>query len=170
MQPADGRCRLVSVESDRLSTRRLALPTSLSCPVPSSSAARASPVYDITSRESFENIQHWLKEIDIYSTNDDCVKLLIGNKIDEAGSRTVSKKEGSAFARENNMLFIEASAKTQDGINQAFDEVIQKILDSPALLVNEQDGSTSKSSSSSTMRLDRDQRQPGGGSCGGFCA
>ena len=83
----------------------------------------------------------------------------------------MSKKEGSAFARENNMLFIEASAKTQDGINQAFEEVIQKILDSPALLVNEKDGSTGAAgSSSTTMRLDQNQGQKPGGSCGGFCA
>lgn len=130
-------------------------------------------VYDITNRESFENIQHWLREIEIYSTNEDCVKLLIGNKIDDAANRTVSKKEGSAFAREHNMLFIEASAKTQDGINQAFEEVLQKILESPALLENEKDGTSGGSSSgaSATMRLDRDNgQQRQGGSCGGFCA
>lgn len=131
----------------------------------------ASSVYDITNRESFENIQHWLKEIDIYSTNDECVKLLIANKIDDGANRTVSKKEGLAFARENNMLFIEASAKTQDGINQAFDEVIQKILDVPALLVDENNAAGSGSSSSSgAMRLERDDGQQRGGSCGGFCA
>lgn len=111
-----------------------------------------------------------LKEIDIYSTNEDCVKLLIANKIDEAASRTVSKKEGLAFARENNMLFIEASAKTTDGVNQAFDEVMQKILDVPSLLVDEKDGSGA-SSSSASMRLDSNQNeQQRGGSCGGFCA
>jgi hypothetical protein len=39
-------------------------------------------VYDVTSRESFDNIKDWLKEIDIYSTNEDAVKMLIGNKVD----------------------------------------------------------------------------------------
>ena len=131
-------------------------------------------VYDITNRESFENIQHWLKEIDIYSTNEECVKLLIGNKSDEAPNRTVSKKEGLAFARENNMLFIEASAKTQDGINQAFDEVLQKILDVPSLLADDNNskagGSGGSSSGSVSMRLDDDGQRGAGGSCGGFCA
>ena len=134
-------------------------------------------MYDITSRESFENIQHWLKEIDIYSTNEECVKLLVANKIDESANRTVSKKEGVAFARENNMLFIEASAKTQDGIAQAFDELVQKILDQPALLVDENNSGGGSSGSganggSATMRLDRDAAHGGGGggSCGGFCA
>jgi len=134
------------------------------------------PVYDITARESFENLQHWLSEVDIYSTNEACVKLLVANKIDEAASRTVSKKEGMQFAREHNMLFIEASAKTQDGIAQAFDELMQKILDVPALLADEgaqgSGGAGGAGSGSSSMRLDRDsdQHRHGGGSCGGFCA
>jgi Ras-related protein Rab-18 len=130
-------------------------------------------VYDITARDSFENLQHWLSEVDVYSTNESCVKMLIANKSDQAASRTVSKKEGQAFAREHNMLFIEASAKTQDGIQQAFDELLQKILDVPALLEEEGSAGAGSGSGSASMRLDRDAGQPragGGGSCGGFCA
>jgi len=95
-------------------------------------------VYSITDRESFVNLSHWLKEVDIYSTNDAAIKLLIGNKSDCSDSeRAVSKDEGRAFAKERGMLFIEASAKTQEGVAQAFDELIQKILDVPALLEGE---------------------------------
>jgi len=126
--------------------------------------------YDITSRDSFENLQHWLNEIDIYSTNESCVKMLVGNKCDLAAERQVSKKEGASFAREKHMLFIEASAKTKDGIQQTFDELIQKVLDSPEL---SEDGSSSSSgmsgggNGSSSMRLDRDNQQyQGGGCCG----
>lgn len=39
-------------------------------------------VYDVTSHQSFENVQNWLKEVDIYSTNESAVKMLVGNKID----------------------------------------------------------------------------------------
>ena len=92
-------------------------------------------VYSVTDRESFTNLPHWLKEIDIYSTNDDAVLLLIGNKSDTPDEqRQVSKDEGRAFAREKGMLFIEASAKTAEGVGQAFDELIQKIVDVPSLL------------------------------------
>jgi len=44
--------------------------------------ATFAPVYDVTSRESFLNVQEWLKEIDIYSTNEDAIKLLVANKVD----------------------------------------------------------------------------------------
>merc|ERR1711977_10240 len=68
-------------------------------------------VYDVGSRESFEALQHtWLKEVSLYCTYPDAVKLLIGNKIDcGEEQRRVSKEEGDAFARENATLFIECS-------------------------------------------------------------
>lgn len=40
-------------------------------------------VYDVTRAETFENVQEWLKEVDIYSTHEDAVKMLIANKIDQ---------------------------------------------------------------------------------------
>lgn len=40
-------------------------------------------VYDVTRRESFTNLSDvWAKEIELYSTNQDCVKMLVGNKVD----------------------------------------------------------------------------------------
>jgi Ras-related protein Rab-18 len=94
-------------------------------------------VYDITDRKSFENVKEWLAEVDIYSTHDNVVKMLVGNKIDKESERVVSKEEGMAFARSNAMLFIESSAKTEEGVQQAFEELIQKILESPNLLEGE---------------------------------
>ena len=45
--------------------------------------------------------------------------MLVGNKIDKeaevGGKRKVSKEEGLQFAREEGMLYIEASAKTSEG-------------------------------------------------------
>lgn len=40
-------------------------------------------VYDVTRRESFTNLSDvWAKEVELYSTNQDCVKMLVGNKVD----------------------------------------------------------------------------------------
>ncbi len=41
-------------------------------------------MYDTTCHKSFENVVSWLKEVDVYSTNEDAVKMLVGNKIDKA--------------------------------------------------------------------------------------
>ena len=112
-------------------------------------------VYSITDRESFTNLSHWLQEIDIYSTNEDAVKLLIGNKSDNEAERVVSKDEARAFARDRGMLFIEASAKTQEGVSQAFDELIQKIVDVPSLIQNDETkgNAAGGSNKSSTVKM-----------------
>ena len=41
-------------------------------------------VYDVTRRETFTNLSEvWAKEVDLYSTNQDCIKMLVGNKVDK---------------------------------------------------------------------------------------
>jgi Ras-related protein Rab-18 len=93
-------------------------------------------VYDVTRRDSFENLEQWLKEVMLYSPNngEGVVKLLVGNKIDL--ERQVPREEAEAWARSQGMLFLEASAKTKTGIKQCFMEVVHKILEDPDLLVN----------------------------------
>ena len=118
-------------------------------------------VYSVTDRESFTNLPHWLKEIDIYSTNDDAVLLLIGNKSDVSDDqRQVSKDEGRAFAREKGMLFIEASAKTAEGVGQAFDELIQKIVDVPSLLQGDEQKGGGKGAVKVEKQDDEDEDRP----------
>lgn len=47
--------------------------------------------------------------------------------------RAVSREEGLQFARRNSMLFIEASAKSKEGVQCAFEELVQKIVQTPGL-------------------------------------
>ncbi|KAF5444642.1 hypothetical protein F2P56_033761 [Juglans regia] len=92
-------------------------------------------MYDVTRRETFTNLSDiWAKEIDLYSTNQDCIKMLVGNKVDKEGERVVSKKEGIDFAREYGCLFLECSAATRVNVEQCFEELVLKILETPSLL------------------------------------
>ncbi|XP_022774741.1 ras-related protein RABC1-like isoform X1 [Durio zibethinus] len=92
-------------------------------------------VYDVTRRDTFTNLSEvWAKEIELYSTNQDCIKMLVGNKVDKESERVVTKKEGVNFAREYGCLFLECSAKTRVNVQQCFEELVLKILDTPSLL------------------------------------
>lgn len=83
-------------------------------------------VYDVTSQASFQKLENWLNELDTYSTKSNIVKMIVGNKIDRDG-REVTKEEGMKFARRHATLFIESSAKTKDGVQCAFEELVQKV-------------------------------------------
>ncbi|KAA8516593.1 hypothetical protein F0562_016901 [Nyssa sinensis] len=97
-------------------------------------------VYDVTRRETFTNLSDvWAKEVDLYSTNLNCVKMLVGNKVDRESERVVSKEEGIALAKEHGCLFLECSAKTRENVEQCFVELALKIMEVPSLL---EEGST----------------------------
>ncbi|KAL3581355.1 hypothetical protein D5086_015687 [Populus alba] len=94
-------------------------------------------VYDVTRRETFENLSDiWAKEVELYSTNHDCIKILVGNKVDRDSERAVSREEGMALAQQHKCSFFECSAKTSENVLQCFKELTLKILEVPSLLEN----------------------------------
>jgi Ras-related protein Rab-2A len=91
-------------------------------------AAGALLVYDITRRESFTHLGRWLAEAQQYA-NRDITITLVGNKADLEHRRAVLKSEGEQFARENGLTFMEASAKTADGVDPAFLQTAELVYD-----------------------------------------
>ena len=67
-------------------------------------------VYDITNKESFQNIRKWIahasENVDLAQTS----MILLGNKVDLEQQRQVGREEAADFARQNSMLFFETSA------------------------------------------------------------
>lgn len=75
-------------------------------------------VYDISNRETFENVKSWIEDCK-ENSSENIYMVLIGNKMDLEDKRVVSYDEGEKFAKENNMPFIETSAKTGENIEKA---------------------------------------------------
>lgn len=97
-------------------------------------AAGALMVYDVTRRSTYNHLSSWLTDARNL-TNPNTVIFLIGNKCDLEAQRDVTFEEARQFAEENGLMFVEASAKTGDGVEEAFLETARKIYQ------NIQDGS-----------------------------
>ena len=76
-------------------------------------------VYDITNKDSFDNIKNWLNEIHNQSPKNVLI-VLIGNKIDLDDRRLITFDEGNEFAIKNGLIFMETSAKTGEGVEEIF--------------------------------------------------
>ncbi|GIL62853.1 hypothetical protein Vafri_17071 [Volvox africanus] len=93
-------------------------------------------VYDVTQRSTLDAIaEQWLPDFNLHCTFRDAVKMVIGNKIDMVDARVVTPEEGAAFAREHGCMYMETSARTDEGVYDAFVwGVLQNIVDTPSLL------------------------------------
>lgn len=93
-----------------------------------SDAQGAILVYDISKHGTFQKLESWLNELEIYGTKPNMIKMVVGNKLDQA-HREVSRDEGIRFAKKHRTLFLETSAKTNEGVKETFEEVVRKILE-----------------------------------------
>lgn len=89
-------------------------------------------MYDVAKRSTFQKLDSWLSELEVYGTKPNLIKMVVGNKIDQQ-AREVSREDGFRFAKKHRTLFLETSAKTSEGVQNAFEEVVRKILDSDDL-------------------------------------
>lgn len=85
-------------------------------------------VYDVTKKDTFQKLESWLNELEIYGTRNNMAKMIVGNKIDQP-DRSITRDEGFRFAKKHRMMFIETSAKTSEGVKDAFEEVVRKVRD-----------------------------------------
>ena len=86
--------------------------------------------YDVTNSESFDNLKFWISSIktNLFEKNIFIPIIIIGNKIDLEDMRDISKDVASAFAKENNFKYFETSAKTGEGVDEAFRDLVNQVL------------------------------------------
>ena len=83
-------------------------------------------VYNLTHRESFNNIATWITELEDFINNKELPIIIVGNKSDLIEQRQVTTQEGVELAselsklRETNISHIETSALSGENIEDAF--------------------------------------------------
>jgi len=83
-------------------------------------------VYDISRRQTFENVNRWLDELKVHSDSS-VVVMLVGNKSDLAHIREVTVEEATALAEKQGMSFMETSALEAVNVIDAFQTVLREI-------------------------------------------
>jgi small GTP-binding protein len=84
--------------------------------------------YAINSRDSFNDVNSWIDEAMQKCDNSNYIGCIIANKLDLEVERQVSYEEGAELAASKGMHFLEVSAKSNTGIQDVFDDVIQQVL------------------------------------------
>ncbi|CAE7209183.1 YPT1 [Symbiodinium natans] len=84
--------------------------------------------FDLTDRESFHNVRHWLEEIEKYAQAG-VNKMLVGTKCDMASKRAVTYDEARELAEELGLRYLETSAKHTHNVDEAFTQLAKEIKD-----------------------------------------
>jgi len=82
--------------------------------------------FDITIKKSFERAKAWIKELRSQAD----LKIFIalaGNKLDISEERRIDTKEAQAYADEQNLLYVECSAKTGQNVKELFLKIAESL-------------------------------------------
>ena len=82
--------------------------------------------YDITNKNSFENIKNWINTVE--ETITDFKQIIIGNKKDLENERAVSTEALEKFCQKHNMEGMETSAKDDINVNEMFESIAKLII------------------------------------------
>ncbi|KAF3454635.1 hypothetical protein FNV43_RR05083 [Rhamnella rubrinervis] len=83
-------------------------------------------VYDITKRQTFDNVQRWLRELRDHADSN-IVIMMAGNKSDLNHLRAVSDQDGQALAEREGLSFLETSALEATNVEKAFQTILTEI-------------------------------------------
>ena len=86
-------------------------------------------VYDITDRQSYDELESWINEFRVYVGSKVPI-MVLGNKSDLEEQRAVPLDEANRYAQEKNLFLLEVSAKTNkdDCVKKAINQFILELV------------------------------------------
>jgi small GTP-binding protein len=85
-------------------------------------------IYDITTALTFSTLPKWLSELNENADPNNVIMLVV-NKTDMSEKRAVATDEGVGFSQQENLLFIETSARDATNVNEAFTTLVTEIVE-----------------------------------------
>jgi len=83
-------------------------------------------IYDVTRRETFDEMLGWKTEADTHASN--CASLLVANKIDMVQARAVTEAEGKEMAEKFGGNILETSVKMNENVEDVFKVITREIM------------------------------------------
>ena len=84
-------------------------------------------VYDITDIKSFGKLKGWMNDAK-EKIDGEFKMIVVGNKKDFEEERQVSLEELEEFGKQNNVITMEVSAKTGEGIDLMFNKIVEELF------------------------------------------
>ena len=85
-------------------------------------------VYDITNKNSFDKLRGWMSDAK-EKIDGEYKMVVIGNKKDCEDEREVDSKTLKEFGEKNDVLTMEVSAKTGEGVDSLFTAMVKELLE-----------------------------------------
>lgn len=82
---------------------------------------------EITTKYIDESFYYWEKQLESYCNNGEKIVVLVGTKLDKK-SDTITDEYIENLCSKNNLEYFETSAKTDTGINELFERVVNRAI------------------------------------------
>ena len=92
-------------------------------------------VCDITNKDTFSAIKKWSTN-SYFSSEKNIEIIIVENKIDLEDQRKISENELKKFGEKNNIEVFNSSAKTGEGVKEAFECLINKLCNNKIIGIN----------------------------------
>lgn len=124
-------------------------------------------VYDITKKQTFDNVQRWLRELRDHA-DANIVVMMVGNKSDLNHLRSVPEEDGQTFSEKEGLSFLETSALEAVNVEKAFHTVLREIhqtVSKKALAAQESAATNERSMQGTTINVAEPSSNTKGSCC-----
>jgi GTPase SAR1 family protein len=102
-------------------------------------ASAAVLFFDLTNKQSFDNIQRWKQEVTEGSNSNTSgtpvTFIMVGTKTDLTAERVVSPEQAASLAERIGVKYFEASSKDNIGIAESVEGLVQELLEAEGIKV-----------------------------------
>lgn len=90
-------------------------------------------IYDVTNEETFKDLLGWIESVKEVKDLTSFPFIIMANKVDLEDKRIISHEQGKTFADNLKIPYFETSAKTGQGLKEAFQCLFEKVYKSTKL-------------------------------------